>query len=149
MWPELARYLPEFSSAVLSGLNATGYPFSQRCRPQLDPAMQVLWLDLPPDTPVQQGRACLLCHRHDERLWNLKSFVVQGVLERDDEGWRLRPERFIPGVAIGGVMSYVRFIRDGRRTAARYWQKRGWPKPIVPWHELDELMTLANDDLQA
>jgi hypothetical protein len=148
MWPDLIHYLPEFPSAVLTGLDAEGYPFSQRCQPQVDSAAQVLRLDLSPDVPVQPGRACLLCHRHDERLWNLKSFVVQGRLERIAEAWQLRPERFIPGMGIGGIMSYVGFVLNGRKTAARYWRKRGRPKPGVPWRELDELMTWANDDLQ-
>ncbi len=33
---EIARYLPEFPSAVLNGLDAEGYPYGVRCRTALD-----------------------------------------------------------------------------------------------------------------
>ena len=36
MWAEITKYLYEFESAVLSGLDEAGYPFSERCRPYPD-----------------------------------------------------------------------------------------------------------------
>ncbi len=135
MWSKIARYLPEFESAVLSALDAGGRPFSLRCRPRPDRAAAVLRLDLPTAIDLPAGPASLLCHRHDERLWNLKSFVLRGELEQGDGGWVFRPLAFIPGVAIGGLWSYVRFLRDGRRTTRRYLETRGLDRPQIPWDD--------------
>jgi hypothetical protein len=33
MWADITKHLYEFESAVLSGLDEAGYPFSVRCRP--------------------------------------------------------------------------------------------------------------------
>jgi hypothetical protein len=136
MWREIEKHLPEFPSAVITGVDPVGFPVSARCRPQVDAAERVLRVQLPPGADFQPGPAGLLCHTHDERLWNLKSFLVRGVLERDAQGWRLRPRQFIPGMGIGGLMSYARFVRQGRRNAQRYLEQRGWPRPRVPWGEL-------------
>jgi hypothetical protein len=136
MWPLIERYLPEFDSAVLSGLDTVGYPFSLRCRPELDPAAECLRLDLPPAVPLQPGPACLLCHTHDERLWNLKSLVVRGRLARQGERWAFVPERFVPGMGIGGWRSYVHFVRQGRAATRRYFARRGLPQPHVDWDSL-------------
>ena len=145
MWANISRYLPKFDSAVLSGLDAAGRPFSVRCRPQADSANQVLRLPLPEAAPLMPGPACLLFHKHDDRLWNLLSFVVRGRLERDEQGWVLRPSQFIPGVGIGGLMSYIRFLVDGRRTTNRYLRKRGLPRPRIPWHEWQAVFDQAKE----
>ena len=85
MWAEIIRHLYEFESAVLSGLDEEGYPFSGRCRPYPDTSgAEVLKIWLPPGTPVRPGPSSLLCHSHDENLWNLKSFLVRGTLARED-----------------------------------------------------------------
>ncbi|MCC9074657.1 hypothetical protein FKZ61_000820 [Litorilinea aerophila] len=94
----------------------------------------MLWIPAPPDDlGLEPGPACLLCHRHDERLWNLKSFVVRGRLLHDKEGWAFTPEKFIPGMGIGGLWGYVRFVLTGRRNTRRYLAARGLPRPKVPW----------------
>ena len=140
MWKLIARYLPEFPSAVLTGLDPAGYPYSLRCQPALDAARQVLPVRLPPDTPLQAGPACLLCHTHDDHLWGLKSFVVRGRLERAGEAWVFCPEQFIPGVGIGGWRSYLRFVRQGQAGTRAFFAKRGLPVPHVAWHELMGLL---------
>jgi len=102
MWAEITKHLYRFESAVLSGLDEAGYPFSVRCRPYPDASgAEVLTVWLPPDTPLRPGPASLLCHSHDENLWNLESFLVRGVLVRDAGGWSFHPGQFIPGVGIG------------------------------------------------
>jgi len=125
MWSEIIRYLPEFKSAVLTGLDEAGYPFSVRCQPHADLSRYVLRAQVPEGCGIQPGPASLLCHKHDERLWNLRSFVLRGTLERDEQGWLLRPRQFIPGMGIGGLMGYVRYIRKCRRTARQYLEQRG------------------------
>ena len=130
MWPQITKYLPEFPTAVLSGVDKAGYPYSLRCRPALDMEGQRLQLTLP-TAPLEEGPACLLCHNHDERLWNLKSFVVRGTLTIEQEAWVLIPRQFIPGMGIGGWRSYVRFVRHGRAATRAYFAKRGMSQPRV------------------
>jgi hypothetical protein len=145
MWTSLAQYLPKFRDGVLTGLDAEGSPFSLRCQPQPDPAARVLRLPLPEEAPLRPGPACLLFHKHDDRLWNLLSFVVRGTLERNGQEWILRPVHFVPGVGIGGLMSYVRFLVDGRRTTSRYLRRRGLARPRIPWREWQEVFGQAKE----
>lgn len=145
MWDQINRYLPEFDTAVLTGFDTSGRPFSLRCQPLIDDD-RVVRLQLPAYIELLPGPANLLCHRHDERLWNLKSFALRGLLERDDGGWLLRPEVFIPGAGIGGLMSYVRFLRSGRRTTRRYLKTRNLDRPRVPWDEWQEVFDSTSEE---
>ena len=133
MWAQIQRYLPEFDSAVLTGLDETRRPYSLRCSVRL--ADRALALTLSPHMPLQAGPASLLFHKHDERLWNLKSFLLRGPLVERKDDWRFRPETFVPGVGIGGLLSYVRFLVSGRRTTTRYLRQRGLARPQVAWDE--------------
>ena len=138
MWAEVTKHLYQFESAVLSGLDEAGYPFSVRCRPYPHASgAEVLTVWLPPDTPLRPGPASLLCHSHDENLWNLKSFLVRGVLVRDAGGWTFQPGQFIPRVGIGGLPAMIRFLARSRRNAGRYLKKRGLERPRIPWDEIN------------
>jgi hypothetical protein len=138
MWPEIREHLYQFDSAVLTGLDAGGYPFSVRCRPYPDKSgAEMLRVALPADTPIRPGPASLLCHRHDENLWNLKSFLVRGSLDHDVGGWNFEPIRFVPGVGIGGLPAMMHFFVGSRRNAARYLKKRGLARPRIPWDEIN------------
>jgi hypothetical protein len=139
MWADVVKHLATFESAVLTGQDGAGYPFSVRCRPQVDNGKQVLRLSLAADLPIQAGPAGLLCHYHDEQLWNLRSFVVRGQLEREGDGWLFRPAQFIPGAGIGGMVGQMRFLMKCRGMAASYLQKRGMARPSIPWDEVKEL----------
>ncbi|MEP7359211.1 MAG: hypothetical protein ABI847_18310 [Anaerolineales bacterium] len=141
MWTQLEKHLPEFANAVLSGLDPAGDPYGVRCWPVLEPGQQRLRLPLAPTLPLQPGPACLLCHTHDEHLWNLKSFVVRGTLEGDDLDWVLIPRQFIPGMGIGGWRSYMHFVRHGRAATRAYFAQRGQPYPVVRWDQLMALLT--------
>ena len=138
MFAEITEHLYQFESAVLSGLDEEGYPFSVRCRPYSDASgAEVLRVWLPPDTPLRPGPASLLCHSHDENLWNLKSFLVRGVLEKDGGGWSFEPDQFIPGIGFGGLTAMIRFFTGSRRKAGRYLSKRGLERPRIPWDEIN------------
>ena len=138
MWAEIIGHLYGFENAVLSGLDEVGYPFSVRCRPYSDVSgAGVLTVWLPPGTPIRPGPASLLCHSHDENLWNLKGFLVRGVLNKDDGGWSFQPVRFIPGMGIGGLPGMIRFFTRSRRNARRYLEKRGLDRPRIPWNEIN------------
>ncbi len=139
MWPEIVKHLTEFPSAVLTGVDGEGYPFSARCIPRPDSAQQTLRVQLPPGSPVQPGPASLLCHKHDEQLWHLKSFLVRGVLLQDGENWILRLSQFVPGMGIGGLPALLRFAISMRRIAKRYLESRGLTRPKIPWHEINRI----------
>lgn len=140
MWPEIERYLPQFDSAVLTTIDEAGGPFSLRCRPQRTGEDQ-LTLALPESILFLPGPACLLFHWHDERLWNLKSFVLRGTLEKSVAGWTFRPHKFIPGMGIGGLRSFWRLLVQGRRTTNRYLKQRGLSRPAVPWPEFLQMFS--------
>jgi len=143
-WPDILHYSREYQSAVITGLDVGGYPWSWRCRPSPDEAEKTLRLAFPngiaPTDVRAPGPACLLWHRHDDRLWQLHSFAVRGALIQDEVGWALRPEQFIPGVGIGGWRSYLRFLVNGRRTTRRYLEARNLPRPKLDWYEWQEIL---------
>jgi len=143
MWDDIKKYLPDFESAVLTGVDAEGYPFSVRCQPEADDAAQVLRVQLPAGIPLQPGPAGLLCHRHDENLWKLRSFLVRGTLSQDEKGWKFQPLRFIPGAGIGGLPATVRFFTGSRRNASRYLKKRGLARPRIPWDDINAVKKQA------
>ena len=58
---------------------------SVRCHPQVDEAEHVLRVHLPADIQIAPGPAGLLCHSHDEKLWHLKIFALQGMLEHQED----------------------------------------------------------------
>jgi len=134
MWTELVHELEDFPDVVFSSVDSTGYPFSIRCKPDPDDVSQVLRIQLPDYISFQPGPAWMLCHRHDEALWNLKSFTVKGRFEQDDQGsWLFTPEKYIPGAGIGGLKAMVKFVQDGRRSTRRYLEKRNLPRPVIAW----------------
>ncbi len=139
MWDKLTKSLAMFSSAVVTGTDAEGYPFSVRCTPQVDPAQQVLHIPFPNDLPIEPGPAGLLCHSHDEGLWNLKSFIARGRLEREANGWMFHPRQLIPGAGMGGLPGFMRWIMSSRRAAKQYLEKRGLPRPTIPWKAIAAL----------
>jgi hypothetical protein len=144
MWAEVRRHLRGFSSPVLTGLDVDGYPFSIRCSPEPDEAQQVLRVHLPGWARIRQGPASLLCHGHNQLLWNLRSFMVRGTLEpAGSETWLFRPTRFVPGIGISGLAGMVRFAFAKRRTARRYLERRGLPRPTIDWAQLKALQARA------
>ncbi len=136
MWDDILKHLPNFESAVLTGVDVNGYPYSIRCQSRPDEEARTLRAQLPEDVAIQPGRASLLCHEHDENLWNLKSFMVRGDLRQDGPEWSFYPRALVPGAAVGGMMGLVRFVINSRRTTNRYLKKRGLSRPVVPWKTL-------------
>ena len=137
MWDEVARHLAGFDTAVLNASDAEGYPYSVRCRPVPDPAARLLRLDLGASgDALRPGPASLLCHGHDEALWNQKAFLLRGRLDPDGgTRWNFAPESFIPGIGVGGARGMARFLIGARRSAAAYLKRRGLARPRVPWDE--------------
>ena len=146
MWDEIGRLLPGFESAVLTGLDADGYPYSVRCRPWADSTTRVLRVQLLAYASIQAGPASLLCHEHDENLWNLRSFLVRGTIAREDSEWIFQPQRFVPGAGVEGTRGMVRFLTGSRRNAKRYLQKRGLSRPRIPWKAINEIKAQIKED---
>jgi hypothetical protein len=144
MWPEVRRHLRGFSNPVLTGVDADGYPLSIRCAPEIDEAQQGLRVSVPAWTRMPPGAASLLCHRHNQLLWNIRSFMVRGTLEPvGGESWLLRPTRFVPGIGNGGLAWMVRFAIAKRRAARRYLERRGLARPRIDWAQLKAVQARA------
>lgn len=141
MWREIRREAARFRSGVVAGVGRDGTPVSARCGSRIDEGRGVLVIDDP--YPVEAGKASLLYHRHDERLWKLRSCLIIGVLSRHGDEWLFQPERFVPGMGIGGPVSYVRLLVRGRTTASRYLRDRGLDRPPVAWQDIYELLEKA------
>jgi hypothetical protein len=143
MWPEIVARLPRFSSAVLTGLDRDGDPVSVRCQPTPDQQARVLRVLLPDGLGMAPGPAGLLCHRHDDQLWGLKSFLLRGTLERTGHGWVFRPGQLVRGMDIT-LVSNLRLLRNCRRTAKRYLAARGLRRPTIPWDHYAQLKDQAS-----
>jgi hypothetical protein len=146
MWNKILKYLPLFSSAVLTGFDSQGNPFSVRCHPLPDEMRKIIRVQIPPGVGVRPGPACLLFHQHDQRLWNLKSFVVRGRLQNDDAEWYFTPLLFIPGMGIEGIRSYIGFILNGRKKTREFLERRNLERPKIPWDELESLLNWARKE---
>ena len=138
MWAEIMQRLPDYKNAVISGVNAEGYPVSVRCNPEPDAAAEILKVQTPDHVYVQPGPASLLCHKHDEKFWNQHSFIVWGRLDQCDGNWIFQPLRFTPG-ASPDMLSLVRFVISARRASQEYLEKRRLPRPTIPWNEIKAL----------
>jgi hypothetical protein len=139
MWDEIARLLPSFESAVLTGVDAEGYPYSMRCKPWVNASERVLKMQFPAYASIHAGPACLLCHSHDENLWNLRSFLVRGTLAREGSEWTFEPKRYVPGAGVEGLKGMVNFVTGSRRNTNRYLKKRGLSRPPIPWKAINEI----------
>jgi hypothetical protein len=143
MWAEIVRYHARFDSAVLTGRDAAGYPFSVRCVPRLDTATQTLRLTLSEGTMLVPGPTSLLWHSHDEELASLRNMNLRGTLERDAAGWFLRPVQLLPLMGLGNPLTAIPFIVGARRTTKRYLAKRGLSRPAIPWAKINDAKARA------
>lgn len=146
MWDKITKHLSKYDSAVLTGKDAQGYPYSVRCMPRADIHAQMVRVQLPPGVVLQPGPASLLCHRHNELLWNMASFLLRGNLAQDEQGWHFLPQQFIagtPGTGAGALISSLRWLLTSRQSARRYLEKRSLPRPSIPWSEIREVKDQA------
>jgi len=145
MWNDIVTQLAKFPNAVLTAVDPDGYPFSIRCTPQVDSDHQVLRIPHNEDTRLQPGPAGLLCHYHNDLLWDLKSFQILGRLEEIDGTWIFHPERFTPGAGLLGPIDQTKGLFKARADAKKYLQKRGLPRPKVAWDEIKQVKAEAKN----
>ena len=97
MWDEVAKAIAGYPGAVLNALDADGNPFSVRQREvRYDPVSGRLPVVLPESLRPVEGRASLLCHRHDEAMAGMSSIQVRGSLARQDGAWVFVSSAFTP-----------------------------------------------------
>lgn len=139
MWSEAAKQLAEFPEVVLTAVDPTGYPVSVRQTTQrYDPATGELSVVWPPGLPVAEGPAAVLCHSHNENLWDIKQLRIKGKLERRADQWVFtstdfrRPPR-------SQLTVFWCLSRDMRRAARRYLDRRGLEMPQVNFEALRAL----------
>lgn len=139
MTAELADWLAQFPDCVLSALSADGAPLSVRCRPVPGGRAGTVHLNGPLGVALVPGPASLLCHRHDERLWQLRSFLARGALEPTGAGWVFTSKALLAGPGMAGPVGDARAFLAARRRAGRYLARRGIPRPRVIWNLLHRL----------
>ena len=148
MWSEAAKELAKFREAVLTALDPAGYPVSVRqMAPRYDPGTGEFTVVWPSGLSVAEGPATVLCHSHDEKLWNIKQMQIKGRLERRADQWVFISTDFRrpPGSQLG---VFWRMARDMRRAGRRYLDRRGLEMPTVNWKALQALRngTSAKDE---
>jgi hypothetical protein len=104
-----------------------------------DGATGELPVSLPDAVDGAEGPANLLCHSHDEKLWNLQLITVKGIFEKRDGAWLFRSESFVPP----SKLAILDFVRNARRSAHRYLGKRGLPRPDVNWDSIKGIQRRA------
>lgn len=144
MWDKnLADLVRDYSTGVLSWVEQSGYPISVRVKPRLDYAREaVTFVDPPPIAAGWRGKACLLFHKHNERLEGLRQMVLKGELVEEDGALALKVTEFVtangrPDTDLmphaGRPLHMFQFWLLGRRKSKEYLAKRGEPWPPIPF----------------
>lgn len=128
--------LRDFTDAVLTATDSSGYPVSLRCRPSPSPAEGALRVSAPGWFDGVPGPASLMCHSHDDELWKLQGFFVRGELDRDGDELVFRPAVFRRSMG-GSPLDGLRLARQTRQAANRYLKHRGLERPQVPWQHIE------------
>lgn len=140
MWVEAAKWLRKFDQAVLTGVDAKGYPVSIPVNPRdYDAATGTLPASFPAALPVVEGPANVLAHSHDEKLWHLNMIQIKGRLESRDGDWVFQSTNF----NAPSKLAFVEFLRANRAAAHKYLDKRGLKRPPVNWAAVKEIQRRA------
>lgn len=153
MWnKDLIARARVYSSAVLTLVEPSGYPLSQRCAVQFDEAREAIIVSDPPTLARGvQGRASLLFHRHNEVLEDFYEVLIKGTLAVNGDSLVFQPEEFLTGTGSAKTdrmphaqdpIQLVQFMLLGRRKAREYIAKRGRPWPPIAF---DRLIQALND----
>lgn len=136
--------LRNFTDAVLTAMDSSGYPVSLRCRPSPSRDEGTLRMPAPSWFDGLPGRASLMCHSHDEEVWKLHGFFVRGELDRDGEQLVFRPAVFRRSMG-GSPLDALRLARQTRQAAQRYLKHHGLERPQVPWKHIEAAKKQAQE----
>jgi hypothetical protein len=140
VWAEAAKWLSKFDEAVLTGVDAEGYPVSIRVNPRdYDAATGTLPASFPAALPAVEGPANVLAHSHDEKLWHLNMIQIKGRLASRDAGWVFESTNF----DAPSKLAFVEFLRANSAAAHKYLNKRGLKRPPVDWKAVKEIQRRA------
>ena len=143
MWTEAAKWLGKFDGAVLTTLDADGYPASVRVdSAAYDAATGELPASLPTELRIVDGPANLLCHYHDEKLWKLNMISIKGRVENRDGSWVFATTAF----NAPGKLAMLSFLKGVRVAGQKYLDKRGLGRPQVNWAAVKEIARRAKAD---
>ncbi len=142
MWTEAAKWLGKFDEAVLTVLDADGYPVSVRVDTRTyDAATGQLPAALPDVLRAVESPANLLCHYHDEKMWKLKAIQVKGRLEMRNGGWQFVSTSF----KAPPKLALLSFLKGTGTAAQKYLDKRSLKRPEVNWVAVEEIKRRVSD----
>ena len=137
MEPDPGKHLKKFSEGVLNAVDAEGRPFSVRqATLAWDAASGSMPVKVPDVLGPVAGPASLLCHYHDENMWNMRAALVKGKLERRGDAWVFVGTSFDPP-------SPLRLIMGARKSMKTYLEKRGLEPPKVNFDSVAELWKIV------
>jgi hypothetical protein len=137
---EAAKWLNKFDEAVLTVVDSDGYPASVRADPRdYDVATGELPTALPDELHAAEGPANLLCHSHDEKMWNIQMVSLKGHVDKRQDAWVFVIEDFQPP----SKLMFLSFIRGARKAGTNYLEKRGLKRPGVNWAAIKEIQLRA------
>ena len=147
MWAEAAKALGTFAEAVVTAIDPDGYPVSVRqAAPRYDADTGQMLVAWPEDVAVTEGAANVLCHYHDDKLWNIRAMQIKGRLERRGNDWIFVSTAFTP--PSGMLLALWRAAKSNRAAGLRYLNKRGLGRPAVNWAALKEVRRRAQAQQQ-
>ncbi len=139
MWAEAAKALAAFPTGVLNAIDAEGSPVSVRqASLAYDAQSGRMPVTIPAALDVREGPASVLCHYHDEKLWNQKVVLVRGRVERTGERWTFVTTSFTPP-------SMWQMLKGTRRATRSYLEKRGLEMPRVDFDVVSEMWKRVKD----
>jgi hypothetical protein len=137
----------DFTGAVLTAMDSSGYPVSLRCRPSPSSDESAVRLPAPGWFDGLPGPASLMCHSHDNKLWKLHGFFVRGELDRDGDELVFHPTFFRRSIG-GSPVEILRLALQTRRAARRYLKQRRLERPQVPWKRIEAAKKQAQERLR-
>jgi hypothetical protein len=143
MWNEILDALERHDDAVLTGYDEEGFPFSVRCVPSADWRNRRLIVGVPASSGIQPGRASILMHSHNEELWDLVQFLIRGTLVKTKEGYYFVPANINGSPRPAAGLDPLRTMKRIRDRGNAYLNKRGIPRPKVPWDDIKRLQERA------
>jgi hypothetical protein len=133
MWAEAAKHVAKFDEAVITALDASGFPVSVRqSKLSYDAATGTMPISLPDALGAVEGPANLVCHFHDEKLWGLRNISLKGRVERRAGAWVFQTTLFNPP-------SMWKAIKGMRTSMKSYLAQRNLPVPKVDFAVIDAM----------